>query len=84
MCPLAASTSLRFRGCRFQEFLPQYLEPQRGGSFVSVVDGTSMGTHSGAALYTVGQGAKVPHATYIIRERGKGVLRRKDRLPWIC
>jgi tRNA U34 2-thiouridine synthase MnmA/TrmU len=59
--PLDVSPFTLLCRCRFQEFLPQYLEPQKGGSFVSVVDGTVMGTHSGAALYTVGQGAKVAH-----------------------
>lgn len=44
---------------RLQSFLPQYVETRPGGEFVSVQDGRRLGTHRGAALYTVGQGARV-------------------------
>ncbi|XP_049627582.1 mitochondrial tRNA-specific 2-thiouridylase 1 isoform X2 [Suncus etruscus] len=53
------SMGICFVGKRnFENFILQYLQP-RPGRFVSIEDGTVMGTHKGWFLYTLGQRAKL-------------------------
>lgn len=63
-----SSRGICFIGKRdFGGFLSQYINTS-AGDFVSVEDGTVLGRHSGAALFTVGQHARLPgkkHRYYV-------------------
>ncbi|XP_023605122.1 mitochondrial tRNA-specific 2-thiouridylase 1, partial [Myotis lucifugus] len=53
------SMGICFVGKRnFEKFILQYLQP-RPGQFISIEDGTVLGTHRGWFLYTLGQRAKI-------------------------